>query len=166
MLKVAKDMTGTSVLLNHDERRRAMGQLIGRIRGQREARPPPNPSPAQKRRHNFVQMQVFPGSGFGRWDMRHISVWVVEFIKLLGGRRLHPIATQCPICQQMVRLHVDKAGRRHVFAHARGLYEGSRFRVHYAAKMRCVGSGAQTMFDPRPNEQQSFKLPRSLLDGS
>ena len=103
--------------------------------------------------------------------MRHISVWVVEFIKLLGvkllgGRRLHPIATQCPICQQMVRLHVDKAGRRHVFAHARGLYEGSRFGVHYAAKMRCVGSGAQTMFDPRPNEHQNFKLPRSLVDES
>jgi hypothetical protein len=36
--------------------------------------------------------------------------------------------------------------------------------VHYAAKMRCVG--AQTMFDPRPNEHQSFKLPRSLLDES
>jgi hypothetical protein len=98
--------------------------------------------------------------------MRHISVWVVEFIKLLGGRRLHPIATHCPICQQMVRLHVDKAGRRHVFAHARGLYEGSRFGVHYAAKMKCVGSGAQTMFDPRPDEHQSFKLPRSLLDES
>ena len=46
--------------------------------------------------------------------MRHISVWVVEFIKLLGGQRLHPIATQCPICQQMVQLHVNKAGRRHV----------------------------------------------------
>ena len=98
--------------------------------------------------------------------MRHISVWVVEFIKLLGGQRLHPIATQCPICQQMVRLHVNKAGRRHVFAHARGLYEGSRFGVHYAAKMRCVGSGAQTMFDPRPNEHQSFNLPRSLVDES
>ena len=108
--------------------------------------------------------------------MRHISVWVVEFIKLLGvkllgvkilgGLRLHPIATQCPICQQMVRLHVNKAGRRHVFAHARGLYEGSRFGVHYAAKMRCDGSGAQTMFDPRPNEPQSFKLPRSLIDES
>ena len=98
--------------------------------------------------------------------MRHIFVWVVEFIKLLGGRRLHPIATQCPICQQMVRLHVDQAGRRHVFAHARGLYEGSRFGVHYAAKMKCVGSGAQTMFDPRPDEHQSFKLPRSLLDES
>ncbi|MGD0148676.1 MAG: hypothetical protein ABSB77_08830 [Xanthobacteraceae bacterium] len=98
--------------------------------------------------------------------MRHFFVWIVEFIKLLGGRRLHPIATQCPICQQMVRLHVNKAGRRHVFAHARGLYEGSRFDVHYAAKMRCGGSGAQTMFDPRPNEHQNFKLPRSLLDES
>jgi hypothetical protein len=132
---------------------------------------PPNAPPARKRRHNFGQMQVFPYWASGGCDMRHISVWVVEFIKLLGvkllgGRRLHPIATQCPICQQMVRLHVNKAGRRHVFAHARGLYEGSRFGVHYAAKMRCVGSGAQTMFDPRPNEHQSFNLPRSLVDES
>jgi hypothetical protein len=116
-------------------------------------------------------MQVFLYWACGGRDMRHISVWVVEFIKLLrvkllGGRRLHPIATQCPICQQMVRLHVNKAGRRHVFAHARGLYEGSRFGVHYAAKMKCVGSGARTMFDPRPDERQSFKLPRSLLDES
>jgi hypothetical protein len=74
--------------------------------------------------------------------MRHISVWVVEFIKLLGvkllgGRRLHPIATQCPICQQMVRLHVNKAGRRHVFAHARGLYEGSRFDATAPAPRPC-----------------------------
>jgi hypothetical protein len=111
-------------------------------------------------------MQVFLYWASGGCDMRHIFVWVVEFIKLLGGRRLHPIATPCPICQQMVRLHVNKAGRRHVFAHARGLYEGSRFGVHYAAKMKCVGSGAQTMFDPRPDEHQSFKLPRSLLDES
>src|SRR5580704_761855 len=109
---VAKDMAGPSVWLNHDERRRAMGQLIGRIRGRGEAGAPPTAVPAQKRRHNFVQMRCFPGLDFGRWDMRHIFVWVVEFIKLLGGRRLHPIATQCPICQQMVRLHVDKAGRR------------------------------------------------------
>jgi hypothetical protein len=34
----AKDMAGTSVWLNHDERRRAKGQLIGRIRGRGEAR--------------------------------------------------------------------------------------------------------------------------------
>jgi hypothetical protein len=37
---VAKDMVGTSVWLNHDERRRAMGQLIRRIRGPGEARRP------------------------------------------------------------------------------------------------------------------------------
>jgi hypothetical protein len=101
--------------------------------------------------------------------MRHFSVWVVEFFKLLGvklfgGRRLHPLRTPCPICRQMVRLHVDKAGRRHVFAHARALYEGSRYRVHYAAKMRCLGSGVAAEFDPRPDEGQHFKLPRSLVE--
>jgi hypothetical protein len=96
--------------------------------------------------------------------MRHLSVWVFEFFKLLGGRRLHPLTTQCPICQQMVRLHVNKAGRRHVFAHARALYEESRFSVHYATKVRCAGSGSQKLFDPRPNERQHFKLPSSLVE--
>lgn len=100
--------------------------------------------------------------------MRHFSVWVVEFFKLvfklLGGRRLHPLRTPCPICGQMVRLHVDKAGRRHVFAHARALYEGSRYRVHYTAQIRCLGSGVAAKFDPHPNEVQRFKLPSSLLE--
>ncbi len=58
--------------------------------------------------------------------LRRLSVWVIEFLKLIGRRQLHPLVTQCPVCQQMVRLHVNKAGRRHVFAHARELYEGSR----------------------------------------
>jgi hypothetical protein len=35
---------------------------------------------------------------------------------------------ECPICHQMVRLHYNKAGRRHLFAHvrvySRTLYEG------------------------------------------
>ena len=96
--------------------------------------------------------------------MPHLSVWIVEFIKLLGGRRLHPLVTQCPICRQMVRLHVDKAGRRHVYAHARELYEGGRLSVHYAANMKCVGSGSTKLFDPHPNERQHFKLPNSLLE--
>ena len=96
--------------------------------------------------------------------MRLLSVWAMEFIKLLGGRRLHPVVTQCPICKQMVRLHVDKAGRQHVLGHARTLYEGSRLRVHYTAKIKCVGSGALKMFDPRPNEPQRFKLPHTLLE--
>jgi hypothetical protein len=95
--------------------------------------------------------------------MRPFSVWIVEFFKLVGGRRLHPLRTPCPICGQMVRLHVDKAGRRHVFGHARALYEGSRFRVHYAAKTKCPGSGVTANFDPHPNEDQRFKLPNSLL---
>ena len=96
--------------------------------------------------------------------MRHLSVWVVEFIKLLGRRRLHPLVTQCPICKQMVRLHVDKAGRRHVYGHARELYEGSRLSVHYAAEVKCVGSGAAKAFDPHPNEHLRFKLPNSLVE--
>jgi len=96
--------------------------------------------------------------------MRHLFVWASEFIKLLGGQRLHPIVAQCPICEQMVRLHVNKAGRRHVMAHARSLYEGSRFDEHYAAKVRCVGSGRLKVFHPRPNEHQRFKLPEKLLD--
>lgn len=96
--------------------------------------------------------------------MRHLSVWVVEFAKLLGGRRLHPLVTPCPICRQMVRLHVNKAGRRHMFGHARELYEGSRLAVHYAADIKCVGSGGVKVFDPRPNEHQHFKLPNSLLE--
>jgi hypothetical protein len=101
--------------------------------------------------------------------MRHFSVWVVEFFKLIGGKlpggsRLHPIRTACPFCGQLVRLHVDKAGRRHVFAHARALYEGSRYRVHYTAKARCLGSGVPAKFDPRPDEDQRFKLPSVLLE--
>ncbi len=95
--------------------------------------------------------------------MRHLFVWIIEFIKLVGGRRLHPVMTECPVCRQTVRLHVDKAGRRHVFAHARELYEGSRFSEHYAAEMKCRGSGTQKLFDPRPNEPQRFKLPNSLV---
>jgi hypothetical protein len=99
--------------------------------------------------------------------MRLLSVWFVEFAKLvfaklLGDRRRHPLVTSCPICGQMVRLHVNKAGRRHVYAHARELYEGSRLSVHYAAKVKCVGSGSPKLFDPRPNEHQRFKLPNSL----
>src|ERR1700722_5941281 len=78
--------------------------------------------------------------------MRILSVWVFEFIKLLGRRRLHLLNAECPICHQMVRLHYNKAGRRHLFA----------------AKIKCVGSGILAKFDPRPNESQQFKLPKSL----
>jgi hypothetical protein len=101
--------------------------------------------------------------------MRHLSVWVIEFIKLVGikfvgGLRLHPLTARCPVCGQMVRLHVNKAGRRHAFGHARDLYEGSRLSVHYATKAKCVGSGSVKLFDPRPGERQRFKLPGSLQD--
>jgi hypothetical protein len=95
------------------------------------------------------------------------SVWLIEFIKLLGGRRLHPLNAECPICRRMVRLHYNKAGRRHMFAHARAysraLYEGSHYCAHYTtAKMKCLGSGALVKFDPRPNEPQRFSAPKSL----
>jgi hypothetical protein len=95
--------------------------------------------------------------------MRLLSLWVREALKVLGGRRLHPLTTQCPICRQWVRLHVDKAGRRHVFGHARALYEGARLDVHHVAKAKCVGSKSVKVFDPHPGERQRFKLPESLL---
>jgi hypothetical protein len=66
--------------------------------------------------------------------MWHLSVWVIEFFKLVGRRRIHPLVTQCSVCQQMVRLHVNKAGRRYVFAHARQLYEGSRWLLSASRK--------------------------------
>lgn len=96
--------------------------------------------------------------------MRLVFIWVREFIKLLGGRRLYPLTTQCPVCQRKVRLHVNKAGRQHVYAHARALYEGAWLSAHEAGEMRCVGSGTVKAFDPRPNEHQRFKLPGSLLE--
>jgi hypothetical protein len=67
--------------------------------------------------------------------MRHLSAWVAEFIKLLVGRRLHPLLTQCPICQPTVHLHINRAGRQHVFADACGLYEGCRLCKHYVGKV-------------------------------
>jgi len=96
--------------------------------------------------------------------MRHLPTWIIEFFKLVGGRRLYPLTTQCPICRQTVRLHVNKAGRRHVLGHARSLYEGSRFSAHYIAKIKCVGSDTPKRFDPRPSEPQHFKLPGALLE--
>jgi hypothetical protein len=39
--------------------------------------------------------------------MRILSVWVFEFIKLLGRRRLHPLNAECPICHRVVRLHYN-----------------------------------------------------------
>jgi hypothetical protein len=95
-----------------------------------------------------------------------VSVWLIEFIKLLSRQRIHPLNAECPICHRMVRLHYNKAGRRHMFAHARAysrtLYEGSRYRAHYTAKMKCIGSGMLARFDPRPNEPQHFSAPKSL----
>jgi len=98
--------------------------------------------------------------------VRNLSVWILEFLKLAGRRRLHPVNAECPICRQMVRLHYQKAGRRHVLGHARAcsraLYEGSRYAVHYTAKLKCLGSGTLAKFDPRPNENQYFNAPKSL----
>ncbi len=89
-------------------------------------------------------------------------VWVIEFIKLVGRRRLHPLNAECPICHQMVRLHYNGAGRRHLLAHARALYEGSRYSAHYDAKAKCLGSDALAKFYPHPNENQHFKWPKCL----
>jgi len=98
--------------------------------------------------------------------MRILSVWIIEFLKLLGRRRLHPLNAECPICHQMVRLHYNNAGRRHVLAHARAcsrtLYEGSRYCAHYTEKIKCLGSGMLAKFDPHPEEHQRFKPPRSV----
>ena len=95
-----------------------------------------------------------------------LAVWLIEFLKLVGKRRLHPLNAECPICHRMVRLHYNKAGRRHMFAHARAysrtLYEGSRYCAHYTARMKCVGSGMLAKFEPRPNESQHFNAPKSL----
>jgi hypothetical protein len=55
--------------------------------------------------------------------MRHISVWLIELFKLYSRRWLHPLRTKRPFCQQMVRLHVNKEGRRHMNAHASALHE-------------------------------------------
>ena len=96
--------------------------------------------------------------------MRLASIWLREFLKLVGGWRRHPVTTQCPICQQTVRLHVNKAGRRHVFAHAQALYEGARLGSHRVAAMECIGSGTTKVFDPHPREPQRFKLPEVLRD--
>jgi hypothetical protein len=96
-------------------------------------------------------------------EMQLFSLWMQEAFRLLGGRRLHPLITQCPICHQSVRLHVNKAGRRHVLEHARALYEGAHFDVHNVANVKCVGSKKLKVFNPRPGEQQRFKLPDSLL---
>ena len=94
--------------------------------------------------------------------MRHGFIWFIELFKLFSGRRPHPLSTECPICRQMVRLHVNKGGRRHMYAHARSLYDGSRFYAHNVAKMKCPGSRRLAVFDPRPNERQRFKLPDVL----
>ena len=94
--------------------------------------------------------------------MHLLSVWVREFLKMVGGRRLHPLTTECPICRQSVRLHVNKGGRRHVLGHARVLYEGGRLDVHHVSEAECLGSQTMKFFDPRPNENHRFRLPDSL----
>jgi hypothetical protein len=99
--------------------------------------------------------------------MRMFSVWVFEFLKLIGRRPRYPLNAECPFCRQMVRLHYNKAGRRHLFAHARAyysraLYEGYSYGAHYSARMKCLGSGTLATFDPRPNEKQRFVPPKSL----
>ena len=96
--------------------------------------------------------------------MKQLYAWLVELWKLIDGRRLYPIVVQCPVCRQNVRLHVNKAGRRHVYGHAVSLYQGAQFRRHFVGNMQCSGSGTTKEFDPRPTERQHFKLPDSLRD--
>jgi hypothetical protein len=106
----------------------------------------------------------FVTASVGDHEMRYFSVWLAEFLKLVAQRRRHPVTTLCPICQQTVRLHVNRAGRQHMYSHARSLFEGARFGVHYSAEAKCVGSGKPAMFDPRPGEPQRFKLPEGLRE--
>src|ERR1700733_3119332 len=94
--------------------------------------------------------------------MRISIIWVIESIKLLARRPLDPVNAECPFCHQMVRLHYNRAGWRHLLAHARALYEGSRYSAHYMANAKCLGSGTLAKFDPHPNENQHFKWPKSL----
>ena len=100
--------------------------------------------------------------------MRVLFVWVVEFIKLLGRRRLHPLNAECPICHHMVRLHYDNAGRRHLLAHARAcsraLYEGagSGTALTTLQTLNVLVRTHFVQFDPRPNEDQHFKTPKTL----
>jgi hypothetical protein len=118
--------------------------------------------PRASRRHSSVQWRCwFTAYLEVGVHMRHLFVWVVEFIKFLGGRRLHPLLTQCPICRQTVRLHVNRAGRRHVVTHARSLYEGCRLCVHFVARVKCLGSGTVMTFDPpRTNiNDSSYPIP-------
>jgi hypothetical protein len=64
--------------------------------------------------HNFGLIEVLSNvleTDLATSPMRHLSVWVVELIKLLTGRRPHPLLTQCPICQRAVHLHVLLAFR-------------------------------------------------------
>jgi hypothetical protein len=68
--------------------------------------------------------------------MRISIIWVIEFTKLGARQRLHPVNAECPFCHQMVRLHYNRAGLRHLLAHAGALYEGSRYSAHYIANAR------------------------------
>jgi hypothetical protein len=118
------------------------------------------------RRPSFAGGWTLPAGKSHEATMRMFSVWVFEFLKLIGRRPLYPLNAECPFCHQMVRLHYNKAGRRHLFAHARAysraLYEGYRYGAHYSAKTKCSGSGTLATFDPRPNEKQRFGTPKSL----
>jgi hypothetical protein len=94
-----------------------------------------------------------------------LSVWLIEVIKLLGGRRLHPLNAECPFCHRMVRLHYNKAGRRHLFAHARAYSRAVRRVSVLLAKMKCVGSDMLAKFDPRPERSAVFQSAQVAWDG-
>jgi hypothetical protein len=50
----------------------------------------------------------------------------------------------------------------HARACSRALYEGARYCAHNTANIKCLGSDTLVRFDPRPNEDQRFKMPKSL----
>src|SRR6266576_6861149 len=97
-----------------------------------------------------------------------LSVWLIEFIKLLGGRRLHPLNAECPICHRMVRLHYNKAGRRHMFAHARVLARALRrlslLRALYGeVEVHRVGHAGEVR--PPPERSATFQSAQVAWDG-
>ena len=95
-----------------------------------------------------------------------LHVWLIEFIKLVGRRWLQPLNAECPICHRMVRLRYNKAGRQHMFAHARAYSRAlcKGYCAHYSAKMKYIGSGMLAKFDPRPTEPERFDIPKFLTE--
>jgi hypothetical protein len=70
--------------------------------------------------------------------MRRVPAWVIEFIKLLGWRRLHPVVTECPPVHDS---RPRKAGSGERLRNAILLESGSIDRPRYmvrSASHRCI----------------------------